>query len=212
MGFTPQEVAEDATAILDGVEVAESAYRNGRPYTIRVRLGDETRQSLETIANTVFNSASGHTATLGSMANITQLPPQNEIRRENLQRMVVVTARLEGTDLGTAVKQVQQRVQAMHLPANVRVEYGGTYQEQQKSFAELLSAVDGVGVGVWRTADGVPQLRRATRDSCIVGTVDRRCCRRSADYRNHVQRIQLYGADHGHRHRRQERHSSARRR
>ena len=72
------------------------------------------------------------------MTAITELPPQNEIRRENLQQLVVVTARLEGTDLGTAVKQVQARVQAMHLPPSVRVEYGGTYQEQQKSFAELL--------------------------------------------------------------------------
>ncbi len=50
---------------------------------------------------------------------------------------MVVTARLEGTDLGTAVQRVQQRVAAMHLPASVRVVYGGTYEEQQKSFAEL---------------------------------------------------------------------------
>ncbi len=137
MGFTTQEVAEDATAILDGVEVATPVISNGRPYAVRVRLGDETRQSLETMRDTVFNSASGHTASLGSMTIITQLPPQMEIRRENLQRLVVVTARLEGTDLGTAVKQVQARVKAMHLPPSVRVEYGGTYQEQQKSFAEL---------------------------------------------------------------------------
>lgn len=138
LGFTPTEVAEDATAILDGVTVNDPLIANGRPYTIRVRLGDETRQNLETIRNTVFNSSSGHTASLGSMTAVTELPPQNEIRRENLQRLVVVTARLQGTDLGTAVKQVQARVQAMHLPASVRVEYGGTYQEQQKSFAELV--------------------------------------------------------------------------
>ncbi len=138
LGFTPSEVAEDATSILDGVTVNDPLIANGRPYTIRVRLGPETRQSLDTIRDTVFNSTSGHTASLGSMTEVTQLPPQNEIRRENLQRLVVVTARLEGTDLGTAVKQVQARVQAMHLPASVRVEYGGTYQEQQKSFAELL--------------------------------------------------------------------------
>jgi multidrug efflux pump subunit AcrB len=137
LGFTPTEVAEDATSILDGVTVPDPLIADGRPYTIRVRLGDETRQSLDTIRDTVFNSSSGHTASLGSMTTITQLPPQNEIRRENLQRLVVVTARLEGTDLGTAVKQVQAHVQAMHLPAAVRVEYGGTYQEQQKSFAEL---------------------------------------------------------------------------
>lgn len=137
LGFTPQEVAEDATSILDGIEVANPVISHGRPYTVRVRLGDETRQSLETIRDTVFNSNSGHTASIGSMTDITQLPPQDEIRRENLQRLVVVTGRLEGTDLGTAVKLVKARVQAMHLPPAVRVEYGGTYQEQQKSFADL---------------------------------------------------------------------------
>jgi multidrug efflux pump subunit AcrB len=137
MGFTPTEVAEDATAILDGVDVPDPLIADGKPYTIRVRLGEETRKNLDAIENTVFNSSSGHAASLGSMTNITELPPQNEIRRENLQRLVVVTARLEGTDLGTAVKEVQAHVQAMHLPSSVRVEYGGTYQEQQKSFAEL---------------------------------------------------------------------------
>ncbi len=137
LGFTPQEVAEDATSMLDGLEVANPVISNGRSYPVRVRLGDETRQSLETIRNTVFNSGSGHTASIGSMTKMTQLPPQNEIRRENLQRLVVVTGRLEGTDLGTAVKEAQARVRAMHLPPSVRVEYGGTYQEQQKSFAAL---------------------------------------------------------------------------
>ena len=138
LGFTPTEVAEDATSILDGVTVSDPLIANGRPLTIRVRLAPETRQNLGTIRDTVFNSAAGHTASLGSMTDVTQLPPQNEIRRENLQRLVVVTARLQGTDLGTAVQQVRARVQAMHLPASVRVEYGGTYQEQQRSFAELL--------------------------------------------------------------------------
>jgi CzcA family heavy metal efflux pump len=137
MGFTPQEVAEDATAILDGVEVPTPVISNGRPYGVRIRLGDESRQSLETMRDTVFNSASGHTASLGSMTTITQLPPQNEILRENLQQLITVTARLEGTDLGTAVKEVQARVKAMHIPPSVRIEYGGTYQEQQKSFAQL---------------------------------------------------------------------------
>ena len=114
---------------------------NGRPYTVRVRLGDETRQSLDTIENTVFNSTSGKLATLGSLAQVTQLPPQNEIRRENLQRMVVVTAQLQGSDLGTAIAKVQRTVDAMHLPSAIHVVYGGSYQEQQKSFRELLQVL-----------------------------------------------------------------------
>ena len=138
MGFTPTEVAEDATSILDGVTTIDPLITNGRPYTIRVRLGDETRQSLDTIQNTVFNSSTGRLATLGSMAQVTQLPPQNEIKREDLQQLITVTARLEGSDLGTAITKVQRTVQAMHLPPTVRVEYGGTYQEQQQSFHDLL--------------------------------------------------------------------------
>jgi CzcA family heavy metal efflux pump len=138
MGFTPAEVSQNATAILDGVTTADPLIQNGRPYTIRVRMSDEHRASLETIQNTVFNSSSGHSATLGSLAAIEQLPPQNEIRRENLQRMVVVTGRLEGSDLGSGMAKVRQTVAGLHLPAMVRVEYGGTYEEQQKSFHDLL--------------------------------------------------------------------------
>ncbi len=100
LGFTPTEVAEDATSILDGLPTNDPLIAGGRPYTIRVRLPDANRASLEAIENTVFNSSSGHTATLGAMATVTQLPPQNEIRRENLQQVVLVSGRLEGSDLG----------------------------------------------------------------------------------------------------------------
>jgi CzcA family heavy metal efflux pump len=137
LGFTPTEVAEDATSILDGVTTTDPLIANGRPYTVRIRLGDETRRSLETIENTVFNSTTGKLANLGSLAQVTQLPPQNEIKRENLQQLITVTARLEGSDLGTAIAKVQRTVAAMHLPPTIRIEYGGTYQEQQQSFREL---------------------------------------------------------------------------
>jgi len=138
LGFTPTEVAEDATSILDGVETTVPLIANARPYTIRVRMPDDTRTSLDAIQNTVFNSGTGKLASLGSLAAVQQLPPQNEIRRENLQQLVVVTGRLEGSNLGTAIKKVQQVVQQMQLPSSVRVEYGGQYQEQQQSFRELL--------------------------------------------------------------------------
>jgi CzcA family heavy metal efflux pump len=137
-GFTPTEVSQNTTAILDGLPTTDPLISNSRPYTIRIRLSPEHRATLDSIQNTVFNSASGHTATLGSLATIQQLPPQNEIRRENLQRLVVVTGRLEGADLGTGMKKVRATVAGLHLPPSVRVTYGGTYEEQQKDFRQLL--------------------------------------------------------------------------
>src|SRR6202030_2294780 len=49
-----------------------------------------------------------------------------------------VSARLEGTDLGSAVAAVQKSIAGLHLPSNIRVEYGGTYKEEQKSFRDLV--------------------------------------------------------------------------
>jgi CzcA family heavy metal efflux pump len=138
LGFTTAEVATDATSILDGIPTPDPLIENGRPYTVRVRLDDTHRASLDAIENTVFLSSSGKMATLGALAKIEQLPPQNEILRENLQQLITVTGRLEGSDLGSAIRRVQQTVRDLHLPSSIRVTYGGTYQEQQKSFQELL--------------------------------------------------------------------------
>ena len=140
-GFTISEVATDATSILDGLTTPQPLIQNGRPYTVRVRLDDSHRASLDAIENTVFVSSTGKLATLGALAHIEQLPPQNEILRENLQQMVTVTGRLEGSDLGTAIARVQKAVRDLHLPSSVRVQYGGTYQEQQQSFHELLQVL-----------------------------------------------------------------------
>ncbi len=137
-GFTPEEIATDAAAILEGEPAATPVVSRDRTYTVRVRFPAGNRASLEAMRDTLLTSSAGHTATLGALANLIELPPQTEIRRENLQRNVSVTARLEGTDLGSAVSAVQKSVAALHLPPGIRVEYGGAYEQQQKSFRDLV--------------------------------------------------------------------------
>jgi multidrug efflux pump subunit AcrB len=136
-GFTPEEIAIDASAILEGEPAATPVVLNDRAYPIRVRFPAESRASLDRMTNTLLASSAGRTATLGSLATITNDPGQTEIRRENLQRDVEVTARLEGVDLGRGVTAVQKAVSDLHLPSSIRLEYGGAYQEQQKSFHDL---------------------------------------------------------------------------
>jgi multidrug efflux pump subunit AcrB len=111
---------------------------NGRAYTLRVRFPSANRASLEAMRDTLLVSGSGHTATLGALAQVVENPGQTEIRRENLQRDVAVTARLEGRGLGSGMADVQKVVAGLHIPSNIRVEYGGTYQEQQRSFHDLV--------------------------------------------------------------------------
>jgi CzcA family heavy metal efflux pump len=137
-GFTPEEVSTDATAILEGAESAAPVILNDRAYPIRVRMPEQDRASLDRMQNTLLVSATGRTATLGTLSTITSDPGQTEIRRENLQRLVEVTGRLEGVDLGRGVTAVKKAVADLKLPSSIRVEYGGTYAEQQKSFGDLL--------------------------------------------------------------------------
>jgi multidrug efflux pump subunit AcrB len=137
-GFSPEEVSTDATAILEGEVAPTPVVNNDRAYNIRVRYPEQNRSSLEAMSNTLLNSAAGHTATLGTLATLSELPGQTEIRRENLQRNITVTARLENRDLGSGMADVQRVVANLHLPSSIRVEYGGTYQEQQQSFRQLV--------------------------------------------------------------------------
>jgi multidrug efflux pump subunit AcrB len=137
LGFTTEEVSTDAAAVIEGVASSQPLVASGRAYPIRIRFPERNRASLDSIENTLLNSATGHFSTLSALSTIQQLPGQQEIRRENLQRMIVVTGRLEGTNLGDAIKGVQAAVSALQLPKNIRIEYGGTYQEQQKSFGDL---------------------------------------------------------------------------
>jgi CzcA family heavy metal efflux pump len=138
-GFTPQEIELDASAILQGEPATTPVIVNDRSYTIRVRFPPDTRSSLDQIRNTMITSNStGKTATLGSLAEFQNEVGQTEIRRENLLRDVAVTGRFEGVSLGKGMETVQKVVADVGLPPEIRVIYGGTYAEQQKSFQDLL--------------------------------------------------------------------------
>jgi CzcA family heavy metal efflux pump len=137
-GFSPQEIELDASAIMQGEPAPTPVVINDRAYTIRVRFPGQTRSSLDAIRNTLLVSSTGKTGTIGSLASVIDDPGQTEIRRENLQRFVTVKGRLEDLNLGDGMEKVQQALADLHLPSTIRVEYGGAYQEQQRSFRDLM--------------------------------------------------------------------------
>jgi multidrug efflux pump subunit AcrB len=137
-GFTADQLTTVSSAMVDGEPASTPVIVNDRPYTLRVRFPEASRASLEAMSNTMIVNSSGGTSTLGSLATVSEVPGQTEILRDNLQREVEVTARLESLDLGSGVAAVQKAVSDLRLPSSIRVEYGGTYQEQQRSFHDLI--------------------------------------------------------------------------
>jgi multidrug efflux pump subunit AcrB len=140
-GFTTDQLSVISSAIVDGEPAAMPVIINDRPYMLRVRYPALNRASLEAMSNAPIINSNGGSATLGSVATITEVPGQTEILRDNLQQEKEVHARLEGIDLGGGVAAVQKAVNDLHLPPSIRVEYGGTYKEQQKSFRDLVTVL-----------------------------------------------------------------------
>ncbi|HEY3743098.1 MAG TPA: efflux RND transporter permease subunit, partial [Bryobacteraceae bacterium] len=136
-GFATDEVELAASALMQGEPAAAPVVVNDRSYTIRVRFPDWTRSSVDAIRNTLISSASGSKATLGTLAKIEELPGQTEIRRENQQREIAVTGRLEGVSLGEGIKSVKDVIAKLGIPPAIRIAFGGAYEEQQRSFRDL---------------------------------------------------------------------------
>lgn len=82
---------------------------------------------------------SGKLIPVSEVASVELKPGDAEINRENLQSMGVISARLEGADLGSVMPAIQKDIKSkISLPQGYSIEYGGAYAEQQQSFKELL--------------------------------------------------------------------------
>ena len=75
---------------------------------------------------------------LDQVADVNVEPSEVELDRDDLRQDIIVSARLEGRDLGSAMQEIQAKLsQDKWLPPGT-VEYGGLYQQQQESFRNLL--------------------------------------------------------------------------
>jgi multidrug efflux pump subunit AcrB len=141
-GVTATDVANTVTTAMTG-DAASSILQQGRLITVRVMLPPSARQSLDTLrALIVRSAASGAQFRLDQVAVVAYDKGQTEIQRDGLRQSVAVTARLLGSDLGTAVSTIKAELaQKVKMPPGMTVEYGGLYREQQASFRELALAL-----------------------------------------------------------------------
>lgn len=137
-GLTPQALQTQVQLGLQGTEVGTILEKQQLSPVRMVYPGNST-QTVEGIRHMQIFTTSGKLVPITSLATVEVNPGDAEIQRENLQSMGVVTGRLEGRDLGSTMKEIQQKVSAeLNLPQGYHIEYGGAYAEQQQSFHELL--------------------------------------------------------------------------
>jgi cobalt-zinc-cadmium resistance protein CzcA len=134
-GLNAQTVASEVEPAVTGT-VAGQVRIGDRMYDLRVLAADSTPLPQLKIRARAPSSA---LISLSTVATISTGTPESEINRENLRTYVGVTARLSGRDLGGAMTDIRQRIaRDLTLAPGMSVEYGGLYEQQQKSFRGLL--------------------------------------------------------------------------
>jgi CzcA family heavy metal efflux pump len=137
-GLTPQSLQSQIQLALQGSNVG-SILEKEQLSAIRILYPNSNGQSVEGIKRLQVFLPSGRLMPITTLASVQVNPGDAEIERENLQSMGVVTGRLENRDLGSTMKEIQQKVSSeLVLPQGYHIEYGGAYAEQQQSFHELL--------------------------------------------------------------------------
>jgi CzcA family heavy metal efflux pump len=143
-GLDPDAVIKQAGALVGGIVIGQ-IQAGEKLVDVRLWSPLSLRDRVEALPQLRLRAPDGHALPLSRVADIHIATGQPQIMREDLEQMIPVTARLEGRDLGSAMKDVRRSVAAMQLPRSIRVEYGGLYAEQQKSFRGL-AAVFGAAV------------------------------------------------------------------
>ena len=137
-GLDPDAVARQVETQIGGT-VATRILAGEQVIDVRVRLPQDLRARASMLDRLVLRAPDGRTVSLGAIARISIAAGQRQITREDLAPLLAVTARLEGKDLGSGMKEVRRAVADLKLPSSIRVDYGGLYAQQKQSFSDLTT-------------------------------------------------------------------------
>ncbi|OHU85311.1 MULTISPECIES: efflux RND transporter permease subunit [Pseudoalteromonas] len=139
-GLSVSQVMEVVQDGLGGRSAGQIINGNER-YDIYVRLDQSYRKDITSIQSLRLLAANGAWVKLADVADIRMQSGPPLIRREDVQRTVVVQANVQGRDMGSVVEQIKTSIDsAIELPSGYSVEIGGQYESQQRS-AKRLSIV-----------------------------------------------------------------------
>ncbi|HUB86293.1 MAG TPA: efflux RND transporter permease subunit, partial [Verrucomicrobiae bacterium] len=139
-GLTAQNIADAVNTALLG-QISSYVLQGDRLINIRVMDDPSSVDTISKLRNLPIRTSGGSVVRVEQVADVNVAPDEFELNREDLRQDDIVSARLEGVDLGTGMREVQTKLsQDKWLPPG-SVEYGGLYRLQQESFRNLLGVL-----------------------------------------------------------------------
>lgn len=146
-GLAVGDVMELVREGLGGASAGQIINGNER-YDIYVRLAERFREDRETIADLRLQAPSGAWVRLGDVAEVSIASGPPQVRRDDVQRRVVIQANVHGRDMGSVVADIRQVIaEQVDLPTGYSVDIGGQFENQQRA-QKRLSLVVPVSLGL----------------------------------------------------------------
>ncbi len=140
-GVPVSQVMDLVANAIGGTEAGQVIKGNER-YDIYVRLAPDFRRNMEMIKGLILKSPSGAWIRLGDVAKVSIESGPPQVRRDDVQRRVVIEANVEGRDMGGLVAELRQRIdQEVDLPPGYSVVFGGQFENQERAQARLMVVV-----------------------------------------------------------------------
>jgi cobalt-zinc-cadmium resistance protein CzcA len=140
-GIPVAQVMDLVSDAIGGREAGQVIRGNER-YDIYVRLGEKTRDSVKAIRGLTLQAPNGAWARLGDIAQVAIESGPPQIRRDDVQRRVVIQANVDGRDMGGLVRELSERIDTeIDLPPGYSVVFGGQFENQQRAQARLVIVV-----------------------------------------------------------------------
>ncbi|NOS55941.1 MAG: efflux RND transporter permease subunit, partial [Cyclobacteriaceae bacterium] len=137
-GIQAGKVAQDLEVFYNG-KVVGQILDGQKTFDILLRATDEERSNIENIRNTMIDTPEGNLIPLQQIATIETTTAINSVWHENTQRRIVVSCNVQGRDLGTTVKEIQETLaKEVALPEGYFLEFGGQFESQQSASKLIL--------------------------------------------------------------------------
>jgi nickel/cobalt tolerance cation efflux system protein len=138
LGLTVDELSQAVEIALNG-RVAGHVVEAGVRSDVLVQLQADARQNLDAIRSLPVAFANGMTVPLGSVAWIEEGLGSNVVNREDVSRLIVVSANVSGRPLGSVVQDIQRTIaREVRLPQGYSIRYGGQFESEERATASLV--------------------------------------------------------------------------
>ena len=140
-GLNVKDVQQAVEAGASGANISEIIDGQKR-YSVALKLPAAYRRDPEALGDVLLHAPDGEQVTLGQVAAISVTRAAQVINREEGQRRMVVMSNVRGRDLGSFVREVQDRIRGkVNLPPGYSITYGGQFENQERATHRLMLIV-----------------------------------------------------------------------